>query len=291
MGQTMIGENRMLRQGAYLLPNLLTSFSLLCGLVAIVLCLEYLTGQKVTREGNPLFTSAAWLIIASMVFDFLDGKVARWVHAESEFGVKIDSLADFVSFGIAPVVLAYTALLPYVPLPVQGVACCAYLFGGAWRLARFNCEDANCAKSSVHFTGLPIPAAATFICSLVLINPGVENGGAIFLGRSFTMLPPGIAGILSALLLLLLAFLMMSRIPFPAFKKTNRRNLILFGGVAIFILVLMLVLPLPNIVFLIMVLYLCFGLFQNFLDRVLKLQNQTSLNIKPRAGANKPHGQ
>jgi CDP-diacylglycerol--serine O-phosphatidyltransferase len=287
----MNGENRIVRQGAYLLPNLLTSFSLLCGIVAIVLCLEFLTGQNVTHEGRPLFTSAAWLIIASMVFDFLDGKVARWVHAESEFGVKIDSLTDFVSFGIAPVVLAYTALLPRVPLAVQGVVCGAYLFGGAWRLARFNCEAANCGSSSTHFTGLPIPAAATFICSLVLITPGSENGSVFSLGRTFTTLPPTVAGTLAALLLLVLAFLMMSRIPFPAFKKTNRRNLILFGGVGIFILVLMLVLPLPNIVFLIMVLYLTFGLFQNFMDRVLKLQQQPSLKLKPRVGANKSHGQ
>jgi CDP-diacylglycerol---serine O-phosphatidyltransferase len=287
----MKGENRMIRQGAYLLPNLLTAFSLLCGIVAIVLCLEYLNGQTLTREGHPLFTSAAWLIIASMVFDFLDGKVARMVHAESEFGVKIDSLTDFVSFGIAPVVLAYTALLPHEPLAVQAAACGAYLFGGAWRLARFNCEAANCSGSSTHFTGLPIPAAATFICSLVLITPGAENNGAGFMGRSFTMFPPALAGALAAGMLLVLAVLMMSRIPFPAFKKTNRRNLVLFGGVGIFILVLMLVLPLPNIVFLIMVLYLTFGLFQNFLDRVLKLQNQAHPNLKPRVGVNKSHGQ
>ncbi|NTV53172.1 MAG: CDP-diacylglycerol--serine O-phosphatidyltransferase [Candidatus Firestonebacteria bacterium] len=269
----MKGKDRMIRQGAYLLPNLLTSFSLLCGIVAIVLCLQYLTDQNAAHAGNPLFTSAAWLIIASMFFDFLDGKVARLVHAESEFGVKIDSLTDFVSFGIAPVVLAYTALLPHVPLAVQGVVCGAYLFGGAWRLARFNCEAATSNASSTHFTGLPIPAAASFICSLVLITPGTENG-TFFLGHTFTMLPPTVAGALAALLLLVLAFLMMSRIPFPAFKKTNQRNLILLGGLAIFILVLMLVLPLVNIVFLIMVLYLTFGLFQYFLDRVLKLQNQ-----------------
>ncbi len=272
----MTTENKMIRHGVYLLPNLLTSFSLLCGIVAMVICLEYLAGHGSTREGSPLYTSAAWLIIASMVFDFLDGKVARWVHAESEFGVKIDSLTDFVSFGIAPVVLAYTVLLPHVPLPIQALACGIFLFGGAWRLARFNCESAGNCTGSTHFTGLPIPAAASFICSLVLITPSTEKGGTVFLGRSFSMLPPAVAGALAALLLIILAFLMMSRIPFPAFKKTNRRNLILFGGVAIFILVLMLVLPIPNIVFLIMVLYLTFGLFQYFLDRVLKLQNQAN---------------
>ena len=105
------------------------------------------------------------------------------------------------------------------------------------------------------------------------------------------MLPPVVSEVLASGLLLVLAFLMMSRIPFAAFKKTNQRNLILFGGVGIFILVLMLVLPLPNIVFLIMLLYLTFGLFQYFLDRVLKLQNPAGTNIKPRVGVHKPHDQ
>ncbi len=265
----------MIRQGAYILPNLLTAFSLLCGIVAMVLCLEYLAGHVSSPNGKPLYTSSAWLIIAAMVFDFLDGKVARMVHAESEFGVKIDSLTDFVSFGIAPVVLAYTVLLPHVPFLLQMIACGLFLFGGAWRLARFNCEAANHCGSSTHFTGLPIPAAASFICSLVLITPVAGKSETIFLGRSFSVLPPVVAGALAALLLSLLAFLMMSRIPFPAFKKTNRRTFILLGGVGIFVLVLMLVLPIPNIVFLIMVMYLTFGLFQYFLDRVLKLQNHT----------------
>ena len=149
-----------------------------------------------------------------------------------------------------------------------------FLFAGAWRLARFNCESTNSASSHAHFTGLPIPAAASFICTIVLMTPTADKNPTFFLGRSFSVLPPVIAGTLAASLLMLLAFLMMSRIPFPAFKKTNRRNLTLFGGAAIFLLVLLLVFPIQNIVFLIMVLYLTFGLFQYFLDRVLRLQNQ-----------------
>ena len=83
-------SGKMIRNGAYLLPNLITSFNLICGILAIVLCLEYLTGH-VPLSNPQLYTSSAWLIIAAMVFDYLDGKVARWAHAESEFGVKINS--------------------------------------------------------------------------------------------------------------------------------------------------------------------------------------------------------
>jgi CDP-diacylglycerol--serine O-phosphatidyltransferase len=256
--------------GTYLLPNLLTTFNLTCGILAILLTLENSSDQT---PGFKNYSVSAWLILAAMVFDFLDGKVARWTHAVSEFGVKIDSLADFISFGIAPVVITYFALLQDVPLLIRGLSGGLFLFGGAWRLARFNCE-VQTHDDHTYFTGLPIPAAAAFVCTIVLVYLGPGSAGPKFLSRSFLSLPHNVAGSLSALVLVILAFLMISRVHFPAFKRSNRRNLILLGGVAIFFAVLLLIIPPENIVFLIMLLYLIIGLFQSFSARVLRLQHK-----------------
>jgi len=256
--------------GTYLLPNLLTTFNLTCGILAILLTLENFSDKV---PGSQNYAISAWLILAAMVFDFLDGKVARWTHAVSEFGVKIDSLADFISFGIAPVVITYSALLQDVPILIRGLSCGLFLFGGAWRLARFNCE-VQTHDDHTYFTGLPIPAAAAFICTIVLVNSGPASVGPKFLSRSFLSLPANVAGSLGALVLVMLAFLMISRIHFPAFKKANRRNLIFLGGGALFFSVLLLIIPPKNIVFLIMLLYLIIGLFQNFSAQVLRLQHK-----------------
>lgn len=264
-------SSRVIDKSAYLLPNLMTTFNLICGLAAIILSLETLTTRSAGNVRPHLYVASAWLILAAMVFDFLDGKVARWVHAVSDFGVKIDSLTDFVSFGIAPMVLAYAVLLHPLPLPVLAPACGLFLLAGAWRLARFNCESASGAGYQF-FTGLPIPAAASFLCSIVLIFPGNEQVTTRFLGRSFSSFPPTVTGLLTLTTLIILAFLMVSRIPFPAFKKIDRQNLILLSGVGIFFAVLLIILPLQFIVFLIMLLYLFFGLFHYFVDRVLRLQ-------------------
>jgi CDP-diacylglycerol--serine O-phosphatidyltransferase len=222
---------------------------------------------------------SAWLLLAAMVFDFLDGKVARWTNAVSDFGVKIDSFTDFVSFGIAPVAIAYTALLQQTPILVKSLACFAFLVAGAWRLARFNCES-NTDTSHHFFTGLPIPAASAFIATLVLLSGGSEKVVHRFLGHPLSSLPPHLAGLVAAFVLFSMAALMVSRIPFPAFKKVNRSNLIILGGVAIFFFVLSLVLPWENIIFLIMLLYIFIGLFQYFLNRVLRM-HQRQIKGKP----------
>lgn len=262
------------RGGAYLLPNTFTAFNIICGILAVILSSEHLHGHH--PAGHPLHSAPAWLILAAMVFDYLDGKVARWVHATSDFGVKIDSLADLLSFGIAPVALVCSTLLHPLPFGLQAVIGGGFIFAGAWRLARFNCE--SLPDGDQHFSGLPIPAAAAFIASLVLVSemPGPET--VKIFGPALAALPPETAGAWVGIICLLLAWLMVSRIPFSAFKKMNRPNLLLFGGVVIFFLVLFLILPLQNILFLMMLLYVVFGLFQYFLDRVLQMQKRDLSN-------------
>lgn len=267
------------RAGTYILPNLLTACNLTCGILAILLVLE--TAPSAPLAGSPNQILASWLILAAMVFDFLDGKVARWTHSVSEFGVKVDSLTDFVTFGMAPATLAYVVLLPEISFGVRSVACGLFLAGGAWRLARFNCETYSKSSQSF-FSGLPIPAAASLVATYSLVTCGAEHATRTFLDRSVASLPLPLAGTLSALLLAVLAVLMVSRVPFPAFKKIDGKNILILSGLGLFSGVLLLVLPLDQIVFFIMLLYILIGLFQHFLNRVLLLQPRIRREKKDR---------
>ncbi len=261
--------------GTYILPNLLTAFNLICGIIAILMAIENYSGGITDLKA---YTIPAWLLLAAMVFDFLDGKVARWTNTVSSFGVKIDSLSDLVSFGIAPAVLAYTALLHEVALVIKVVVCFLFLLAGAWRLARFNSETTG--EASAFFVGLPIPGAAAFFATLLLVTPsGPERLMPKFLGQSFSAFSPQMSGYFAAGILVILAVLMVSRIPFPAFKRMNRRNLVLLCGVAMFFVVLRLILPWENIVFLIVSLYFFIGLFQYFLNQVLKLHQKNIIHL------------
>ena len=138
------------RKGIYLLPNLLTSISLLSGFYAIVVA------SGLERQ----FYIAAIAIFISCIFDMLDGRVARLTHSTSKFGVEYDSLSDVIAFGVAPAVLVYNwALRGYGRF--GWLAAFLFVACGAMRLARFNIQVDTVQKKS--FLGLPIPAAAAAI--------------------------------------------------------------------------------------------------------------------------------
>ena len=131
--------------GIYVLPNLFTTASLVCAFLAII------------RAMNGVFDTAAVLIVLSMVFDGMDGRVARLTHTQSEFGVQFDSIADMTAFGVAPAVTVYQFLLH----DMGGIGCMgAFVFClcAGVRLARFNCNVGVVDKR--FFQGLPSPAAA-----------------------------------------------------------------------------------------------------------------------------------
>lgn len=137
----------------YVLPNLLTTTSMFFGFFAIV--------QSI--RGNFIF--AAYAIVAAAIFDLLDGRVARMTHTTSKFGAELDSLADLVSFGMAPGILLFLwALQPFGRL--GWLASFIYVACGALRLARFNVQVNIIEKS--YFQGLPIPMAAGIVASSVL---------------------------------------------------------------------------------------------------------------------------
>ncbi|MFQ5479100.1 MAG: CDP-diacylglycerol--serine O-phosphatidyltransferase [Candidatus Binatia bacterium] len=186
------------RKGVYLLPNLLTSAGLFCGVYSIVQ----------TMQGEYLF--AALAILVAQLFDILDGRVARYTNTASRFGVEYDSLCDLVSFGVASGLLIYGWALK--PWGVWGwLAIGLFVICAALRLARFN---TMVDKVDGSFSGLPVPAAAMMLASVVLMYK--------YLGRS------GLPDKHIALLLMTytLAALMVSTLPFASFKqlRLNRRQ-------------------------------------------------------------------
>jgi CDP-diacylglycerol--serine O-phosphatidyltransferase len=156
-----------MRRGIFLLPAMMTSANLLCGYYAVVASLAG------TAED---FNHAAKAIGIAIVFDSLDGRIARMTGTNTEFGVQFDSLADVVSFGIAPAILAYAwgvrgvgglAQSKLHQLSQFGWICClAFLICCAWRLARFNVQG-MAPGGSKFFVGMPTPAAAGVIASIV----------------------------------------------------------------------------------------------------------------------------
>lgn len=143
-----------LRQGIYLLPSLFTAGNLFCGLFAII------------STYNGEYHRAALLIVVAYLLDGLDGAVARLTNTCSQFGIEFDSLADVVSFGVAPALLSYAfALTPWGMW--GGLAAGLFAVCGALRLARFNVQAAGSDKG--YFTGLPIPAAAGTIAATVFM--------------------------------------------------------------------------------------------------------------------------
>jgi CDP-diacylglycerol--serine O-phosphatidyltransferase len=146
-------------QGIFLLPSLLTTGNLFCGFFALVL-----TAQQ-------RYTEAAVAIFVAMIMDALDGRVARLIKATSQFGVEFDSLADVVSFGVAPAYLLHTFALATLG---RAAWFGAFLFVicGALRLARFNVHTGTTDRR--FFVGLPIPAGAGAAASAVVLLEGVE---------------------------------------------------------------------------------------------------------------------
>ena len=199
-----------LKKTLFLLPNLITLSSIFCGFDSIRLAAR--------AQNADDFYRASILLVFALLFDMLDGRVARLTKTQSAFGLQIDSLADVVSFGVAPALLVYQWSLNQ--LGVVGLVC-SFLFvgAGAVRLARFNVlsmgEGGKPTKPGKYVVGLVIPGAAGILVSLVLANHAV--GGNL---RS-----PQYAWPLCGLTVVL-SFLMVSNMKFRSFKelKFNART-------------------------------------------------------------------
>lgn len=231
--EKILSEKREnLRKGVYLLPNLITAAGIFAGFFVIIS----------TVDGD--YNKAAWFILLAAIFDGLDGKVARLTGTTSKFGVELDSLADVISFGVAPAVLLYDwALRPYGKL--GWLAAFLFVICGALRLARFNVQVST--VESRRFVGLPIPAAACIVATCVLLFFQLGGTGTI---RMVSMV----------VLVFLLAFLMISNIPYISFKDPELFKRQPFRMLVLAIMLLIVIVAKPEIMlFLIGMVYLASG--------------------------------
>jgi|TARA_B110000438_G_scaffold292846_1_gene331779 CDP-diacylglycerol--serine O-phosphatidyltransferase len=215
----------------YALPNLFTAGNLFCGFVAVIRCIQALMisqGQSIefletsASTTEALYTQAVWFILAAVLFDSLDGRMARITGKESSFGREFDSLADVVSFGMAPALLVFFFLLnPGQDFPLVrtlgGIVGFFYLLCAAVRLARFNVlaeAQVNGEETTKDFLGLPVPAAAGTVASFVLlVNSEIEG---------FPELKLAVLGL--PLLLVVISILMVSSLPYPSFKSIGQKT-------------------------------------------------------------------
>ncbi|MGD9033124.1 MAG: CDP-diacylglycerol--serine O-phosphatidyltransferase [Desulfobacteraceae bacterium] len=220
------------RKGIFVLPNLFTSASLFGGFYAIIAAIH---GR---------YEAAAIAIIISAVFDGLDGRIARFTRTTSPFGNEYDSLSDLVAFGAAPAILAYLwALEPYGRL--GWLAAFMYVICGALRLARFNVQKDS--VDSKFFNGLPIPAAACFIASLVLFTKAL---GGISESKPIIII----------VMIYVLSFLMVSTVEYLSFKEVNIRHRKPFNVLVSIILIFTVIAYKPQVMlFIIMLSYIVSG--------------------------------
>jgi len=199
-----------LRKLMFVLPNLFTVSSIFCGVYSITLSAGEPTGDN--------FYRAAVAIFFGSFFDAFDGRVARLTRTQSEFGVELDSLADVVTFGVAPAILVYKWALAGMGL-FGIVICSIYAACGAIRLARFNVLAHAESGTQRYFVGLPIPLAAGMLVALVIALNNLESPVSEAVG-----LWP------IAALVLVLAFLMVSTIRYRTFKEAglNAKTLLVF---------------------------------------------------------------
>ena len=225
------------RKGIYLLPNLLTTAGLFSGFFAVV------------SSMNGKFEAAAVAVFVAMIFDGLDGRVARITNTQSDFGAEYDSMADMVSFGMAPALVAYNWELSDRG-KIGWFAAFIYVAGAAWRLARFNTQVGIADKR--YFQGLASPAAAAVVSGFVWL--GVEydiDGNSI--------------GIIVALITGLSGLLMVSNFKYNSFKEVNWHGKVPFVALLLILLVFIVVATEPALVlFIVFALYAMAGPINTF---------------------------
>jgi CDP-diacylglycerol--serine O-phosphatidyltransferase len=246
----------------YLLPNLMTAGNLCSGFLATLKILEGALLQNTDpADADYSFRFAIGCILVACIFDALDGRVARLGGNESAFGREFDSIADIVSFGVAPALMVNRIILRDTP-NLGWMVASIYLVCGALRLARFNCLAASdSAAANREFKGFPIPAAAGLVASLTLFMLWLSND----------QIEHWLAKWVLPALLLFLSWMMFSGFKYPSFKSINWRTT---RSVPKFILIVtVLIFTIMNyqwMPFAIFTTYLLYGFLRPFLSRKMK---------------------
>ncbi|TGD71618.1 CDP-diacylglycerol--serine O-phosphatidyltransferase [Mangrovimicrobium sediminis] len=200
------------RQGIYLLPNLFTTGALFAGFYAVIAAMR----------GD--FASAPIAILAALVLDGLDGRIARMTNTQSKFGAEYDSLADMVSFGVAPALVMFSFALGDLG-KFGWSASFIYVACAALRLARFNTQIGKADKN--YFTGLASPSAATIVVSAVWVCSDLGWTGAEL---------PGHVAFMLALLTAVSGFLMIANFPYYSFKSIDFHGRVPFFAMILVVL-------------------------------------------------------
>jgi len=226
------------KKGVYLLPNALTLCGMYCGFFAIMSAIN----------GNYIY--AAWAIIIAIIFDGLDGWIARLTNTSTRFGVELDSLSDLVAFGVAPSVMMYKwTLMPFGR--VGWAAAFLFVACGALRLARFNVQTGS--PGSKAFKGMPIPGAAAVLSSVVIFYYGYEM-----------RVGPPEKNIFYPLFTIILALLMVSTLRFHGVKEIDFRERKPFWVLIVFVLILFVFLiHASSAMFIFAMVYLVWGIIEN----------------------------
>jgi len=250
-------NSKKIKRGVYLLPNILTTFGLFAGFFAIVLATK---GQ---------YADAAVAIFIAMLWDGLDGRVARLTNTQSEFGEQYDSMADLVSFGVAPALLMYFYLFENLG-KIGWIAAFIYVAAGALRLARFNTQIG--VEDKRYFQGLPSPAAAALIAGMVwakeMIGPSVYDDQYLTVSAWIILVSAGI--------------LMVSNVRYYSFKEINFKGRSSFKLLLLATLILVVISLWPSaILFIFFFAYAISGLIMTTVEirkkRALKKQAKKSL--------------
>ena len=199
-----------------ILPNLLTAGNLLCGFFSILTIFKGMAYPDGSLEAFEYYQQATYFIFAACIFDLLDGRVARLCKCDGPFGREFDSIADVVSFGIAPALLLARAVLFKLPGTYVGDSIAVlYLLCAALRLARFNCMAAAPRKEnqSMDFVGLPVPMAAGAVVSTMYLFIYLTTKRNLVIAQPWQ--------IMMAVCMTIVSLLMMSRVIYPSFKHVN----------------------------------------------------------------------
>lgn len=220
----------------YILPNFFTALSAFLGFLSIA------------HAASGRFENACWLIFCALIFDGLDGRVARLTGTTSKFGVEFDSLADVIAFGVAPAALLFMYLgihFSKFGIVVSGL----FVVMGAMRLARFNVA-ANSSDPNV-FIGLPIPSAAVFVASWILIDVHYDL--------------PQWFDIALLVMALCVSVLMVSNIRYPSFKHWADKGISLRTLIVFIVIVLVLLYLYTSLGIAILITgYILFGVLRAF---------------------------
>jgi len=264
----------------FLLPNLMTAGNIIFGFLAVLKIFE---GTIEKEKGGPdwahTYVVSLYCILAACLFDLLDGRLARLGGRESPFGREFDSLADIVSFGVAPALLVFKIVLQELPSRIGWIIAVFYLLCGAFRLARFNVAATyNLGTGTRNFTGFPVPAAAGLISSITLLIVSQYHVEAD--------LPLGYGGIGLAILMVFLSFMMVSKFEYPSFKGFNWRTQFsppkFLGVVLVLGLTIVYIEWMPAVIF---VSYLLYGFLRPLLSRAwrkeIEEEDEDSLVVEP----------